>query len=131
MMNWIDSDRFGFRTRYLESKRIAAFLLAEQLMEVARDDSKDYFIDEHGTRRPNHAHVQRAKLICDSIKWQVGKMLPKVYGDRTTLEHEATGGLAELLRNASNKNTGLPRPIDAEIDEIDPKIQHKGAANGR
>ncbi len=37
MMNWLDSDRCGFRERSLESKRIAAFLLAEQLMDEARD----------------------------------------------------------------------------------------------
>ena len=115
MMNWLDTNRFGFREHYLESKRIAAFLLAEQLMEVARDDSKDYFTDEHGTKRPNHAHVQRSKLICDAIKWQVGKMLPKVYGDKTSLEHEVTGDLAELLRNVSNRNTGLPPPIQEDI----------------
>ena len=68
MMNWLDSDRCGFRERSLESKRIVAFLHAGQLMDEAGDDSHDYFVDEHGIEKPNHVGVQRSRLICDSIK---------------------------------------------------------------
>ena len=126
MMNWLNSDRFGFRRQYLEAKRIAAFLLAEQLMDEARDDRYDNFMDEHGVRRPNHARVQRSRLICDAIKWQVGKMLPKVYGEHVTQEHEVSGDLAELLRRASNQTRGLPAPIaDDDVRSTrQPGIEH-------
>ncbi len=31
--------------------------------------------------------VQRARLICDNIKWEACKVLPKVYGDKVQQEH--------------------------------------------
>ena len=56
-------------------------------------------------------HVQRSKLIVDTIKWEVSKMLPKLYGDIITQELDITGDLGQLLEAASNRDNGLP-PAD-------------------
>lgn len=37
--------------------------------------------------------VQRARLICDNIKWEACKVLPKVYGDKVETKHSGDIGL--------------------------------------
>lgn len=38
--------------------------------------------------------VARARLMCDNIKWEASKVLPKFYGDSTTLKHTDPSGNA-------------------------------------
>ena len=64
-------------------------------------------------------HVQRSKLIVDTIKWEVSKLLPKLYGDKITQELDITGDLAQLLEAASNRDNGLPPPIDVEFKKVE------------
>ena len=53
LSDWVAKNHLGFAERYLEAKRIAAHFLAEQLMEEARNDTNDFFVDENGAKRPN------------------------------------------------------------------------------
>ncbi len=118
LSDWVQKNHLGFTEKYLDAKRVAAHFLAEQLMEEARNDTNDFFVDENGAKRPNHANVQRSKLICDSIKWQLARMLPKIYGDRITQELGFSGDLTKLMEAVSNRDKGLPPPIDAEFEEL-------------
>ena len=110
LSDWVQKNYPDFTERYLDAKRVAAHFLAEQLMEEVRNDTNDFFVDEKGAKRPNHANVQRSKLICDSIKWQLARMLPKIYADRITQERGVSGDLAKLMEVVSNRDKGLPPP---------------------
>ena len=46
-------------------------------------------------------------------------MLPKLYGDIITQELDITGDLAQLLEAASNRDNGLPPPIDVEFKKVE------------
>jgi hypothetical protein len=48
----------------------------------------------------------------DTRKWYAAKLVPRIYGDLQQIEHGVTGDLAELLKGASNKDSGLPPPIE-------------------
>ncbi len=50
-------------------------------------------------------------------------MLPKLYGDKITQELDVTGDLAMLLESASNRDKGLPRPIDVDFEEVPQREQ--------
>ena len=45
------------------------------------------------------AEVQKAKLICDVMKFQLSKALPKRYGERVNLEHTGADGGAIKSEN--------------------------------
>jgi hypothetical protein len=53
----------------------------------ARFESVDQIKDELREGKIDH---HQARVIIDAIKWQAGKEKPKVYGDKSTIEH--TGG---------------------------------------
>ena len=45
-------------------------------------------------------------------------MLPKLYGDKVTQEYGISGDLTKLIADASNRDRGLPKPIDADFEEL-------------
>ncbi len=118
LSDWVAKNHFGFAERYLEAKRIAAHFLAEGALEEAYNSAEDFYLDDDGRPVFDGHHVQRSKLIIDTIKWEVGKMLPKLYGDKITQELDLSGDLAKLLESASNRDKGLPRPIDVDFEEV-------------
>lgn len=86
LSDWVAKDHMGFARKYLESKRVAAHFLAERALEEAFNAANDYYLDDDGRPVFDGHHVQRSKLIVDTIKWEVSKMLPKLYGDKLTQE---------------------------------------------
>ena len=44
--------------------------------------------------------VDRARLIVDTLKWRLGKMAPKRYGDRLELSGDAANPLQLVVRRA-------------------------------
>ena len=76
----------AFSAAYDSAKRAQIGLLAEELIDVARDDSKDMYIDSEGCDKPNSVALGRSKLISENTKWLATKLLPKIYGDRITAD---------------------------------------------
>ncbi len=69
---WVINDEQGFSARYKKARQAQAMLLADELMGIADDEDSD---------------VNRARLRVDTRKWYLGKVIPKVYGDRSVMEH--------------------------------------------
>lgn len=61
---------------YARAKDSYAHARVAQLHRIARDEPD----------------VARARLMCDNIKWESAKVLPKVYGDSTLLKHTDSSG---------------------------------------
>jgi len=123
LSDWVAKNHLGFAERYLNAKRVSAHFLAEGALEEAYNSAEDFYLDDDGRPVFDGHHVQRSKLIIDTIKWEVGKMLPKLYGDKITQELDVTGDLAKLLESASNRDKGLPRPIDVDFEEVPQREQ--------
>ena len=111
LSEWVAKNHLGFAAKYLDAKRVAAHFLAEKALEEAYNSAHDFYLDDEGRPVFDGHHVQRSKFIIDTIKWEVSKMLPKLYGDKLTQELGLTGDLAKMLEAASNRDTGLPPPI--------------------
>lgn len=97
---WAMDDVQGFAAKYSRAREIGYLKMADEVLELADDKAGDTYLDDTGTRRPDHASVQRSRLQVDVRRWLLAKCLPKIYGDRQTVEHEAGEGLADLIRKS-------------------------------
>lgn len=113
---WHDSEyRAEFSEKYAKAREMQAEKMADEITDIADDDSQDYEFkeSEDGTTATPvflKENVQRSRLRVDSRKWIASKLLPKKYGERITTQHE--GGinincdladrLAEALDRAKN-----------------------------
>ncbi len=105
--NWAIEDRAGFSSRYAHARNVGLDALAEETLEIARDDK----IDPAGRR-----------VILDTHKWFLSKMAPKRYGDRLELAGDKENplevniaGAAELL--SSRVDSLIARSRTPELPE--------------
>jgi hypothetical protein len=83
---WILDNHANFFAKYARSKDFGIESLVESAFDVI-DTEED---------------VNRARLKVDTIKWYVGKVMPKKYGDKLDVNHAGTVGL-QLVND-------IPRP---------------------
>ena len=76
----------AFAERYARAREAQAEFLADQILEIADDSSKDeeeVTITEGVTAtRTNYENIQRSRLRVDARKWKASKLYPKVYGEK-------------------------------------------------
>lgn len=68
----------------------------DEVIEIADDDTMDTMdgVDKQGNsiQVANHANVQRDRLRVDTRKFLMGKIAPRIYGDRVSHEHSGEVG---------------------------------------
>ena len=74
-----------FGDQYAVARRLGYKKRADERLEIADDSSADWVETENGKRVLDTVHVNRARLMIDTRKWLLSKMLPKVYGDHVTV----------------------------------------------
>ena len=122
VFRWLADPRMvDFREMYYFSRRVAVEALVDEIIEIADNPAGDweYTYDKNGQIngiKPNNEAIQRSRVRIDTRKWLAAKLVPRIYGDNTQVELGVTGDLAELLKQASNQNAGLPPPIEGELD---------------
>lgn len=80
---------------------------------------------------PDEYHdVNKARLICDNIKWRLSKLVPHIYGDRIDVNVTNTADIAKALETAKAR---LPLPMryqsgieDAQVVDT-PQLESKEA----
>ena len=99
---WLaDPERVEFRDRYAHAREVQADNMADEILSIADDARNDWmerqdYNGEAGSWQLNGEHIQRSKVRIDSRKWLAAKLKPKVYGDRTAVEHSGEVGLTGL-----------------------------------
>ncbi len=91
VLGWRDSDE-SFADQYARARETGYQLLADELVEISDRSESDTYTDDDGNERTNTEVVARSRLMVDTRKWLLSKMLPKVYGDKLTQEHTGPGG---------------------------------------
>lgn len=100
----------NFSRQYVKAKQLQAELMAEEIVDISDDSSRDVVIGKNGEEHCNTEFVQRSRLRVDSRKWLASKLAPKIYGDRqiieqTTSENESLKAeLAALRAQLDEKN---------------------------
>lgn len=72
---WL-KDKQGFSDKYARAREDQADLLADEIISIADDNSRDAEAFVGGN------HVNRARLQIDARKWKASKLAPKKYGDK-------------------------------------------------
>lgn len=89
-----------FRAKYALAKEFQAEKMADETIEVAYDDRKDWKIitDDEGNERTVFVaeSVNRSRLKVDALKWHASKLAPKKYG-MNKLEIGAEESLLEKI----------------------------------
>lgn len=69
----------GFAVAYARARSVGFQKMADELVEIGDDPC---LFDG----KPDHALVQRARLMSDNRRWLLSKLLPRQFGDRITQE---------------------------------------------
>lgn len=77
----------GFAHKYAQAKMQQAEIMAEEILDIADDASRDTKYDKDGNALCNAEFVARSRLRVDTRKWLASKLAPKIYGDRSTVEN--------------------------------------------
>lgn len=82
--------------KYARAKEEQCEVLAEEILSIADDTSKDLEIAFNKANKPyiklNREHFESRRLRIDSRKWIVSKLKPKKYGDKITNKLETDKG---------------------------------------
>jgi hypothetical protein len=79
VLSWLEEeDKRGFAEQYAHARAKSYKSLADQILEDAQGNGDDSAVS-----------VARDRLIVDTKKWLLSKVLPKIYGDK--VQTEVTG----------------------------------------
>lgn len=92
------------RAKYAQAKEHQADFMADEIVEVAYDDKKDWrvILDEDGNEKQIFVSeaIGRSRLKMDALKWHASKLAPKKYADAHKTEH----GVSEsVMQNIIDK----------------------------
>jgi hypothetical protein len=107
IVNWKMKNTEGFTEQYEEARISGLECRFDAIYEIANDTSKDYLMDKQGNpilnKRGdmilNTVSVQSRRLLIDTMKWELSKMLPKKFGNHKSVEinGEAAGGNVQVV----------------------------------
>ena len=140
VLTWVEKDPSGYGQRYALARETGYRLLGDEILRIANethavitvqqtDAAGNLMFDEHGeplTKKalaPLSADVMAHKrLLVDTLKWKLSKMLPKIYGDKVTQEHVGSGGgpiqmAAVNLKNLSDEELAQMQKLMAKAGE--------------
>lgn len=121
VVRWLADPRLtDFREMYYYARRVQAELFVDEIFEIADNETDGDWTEvfnkdgELVGLKPNNEAIQRSRVRIDARKWYAAKMIPRLYGDKVEHSLDVTGDLAELLKKASNNDTGLPKLKDGD-----------------
>jgi hypothetical protein len=94
---WVVQDVDGFAARYARARDMGLDTLADEVLEIADDDTRDGYLDADGSRKQNNAAIHRDRLRVDTRKWYLSKLAPKRYGQRVELSSTAADPVIRVI----------------------------------
>ncbi len=90
---WVLEDREGFADQYARAREVGYHMMAEEVIELSDDSSRDTIEGKDGDERANSEWIARSRLRFDARRWLLSKALPKIYGDKLELGGPGGGPL--------------------------------------
>jgi hypothetical protein len=88
---WVVDDVQGFAAQYTRARQLLAERWADEVLDLA-----DLPPSTLSDGRIDTGAVNHQRLMVDSRKWLLSKVLPKVYGDKVAVDH--AGGVSIVLK---------------------------------
>ena len=86
IFNWLnDPDKKDFLHKYVRAREEQAEYLADEIIEIADDSSRDTIVTDDGREIFNQEFAQRSRIRIDARKWIASKLKPKKFGDKMIL----------------------------------------------
>ena len=87
---WVIRDVQGFAAQYTHAREIGLDRMADELIEIADDSSRDTTTRTDGSECADTEWINRSRLRVDARKWHTSKISPSKYGDRLMAQLDAT-----------------------------------------
>ena len=87
MCGWVSKDIDGLALRWMQVRRLRAFAMLDEMLDIADDTQSDIIRTEDGFAL-NREHIQRSKIRIETRQWQVKNILRDLFGDKVAV----TGG---------------------------------------
>jgi terminase small subunit-like protein len=89
---WALDAEHPFSPQYTRAREIGYQVMADELLDIA-DDGRNDFMTRQTDNGPIRVHdpeaIRRSQLRVDTRKWLLSKALPKIYGDKQTVDLNA------------------------------------------
>lgn len=100
--NWLlDATKPEFFDNYSQAVNIRAELMFDELEEVAESSIEAIVGDD----KSDGARVQARKLLVDTRKWYLSKVMPKKYGDKLDLTSDGEKLPTPIYGGASSRDS--------------------------
>lgn len=107
----VEHPKAEFRKQYAYAREVQADVLFDECLDISDDNESDSYLDDEGKTIYNLDHIQRMKLRVDTRKWMVGKLKPKVYGDKTDVTTNGKDIKGGIIVVSSEKDKELLESI--------------------
>ncbi len=89
VLEWLGRDP-SLAQHYAQARESGYSLVGEDLIDIADDSRNDWMDRETSSGRVERVVdrecIERTRLRLDTRKWMLAKMLPKIYGDRVSMD---------------------------------------------
>ena len=75
-----------FLKQYIVACNVRAELFAEDIIDIADNDKRDFTLNDDGELVVNGEHIKRSQVRISARQWLASKHHPKRYGDRTAVD---------------------------------------------
>jgi hypothetical protein len=108
VFKWLAA-RKEFADQYARAREAQADLLAEEIIEIADDTSRDTITKENSDGSEyevaNTEWINRSRLRVDARKWMASKLAPKKYGEKVDVNANVTGRIESITRRVIDPKT--------------------------
>ena len=95
---WLSENK-EFSDKYARAREIQADFLADEIIEIADDSSRDTKTIRKGgeiVEVEDTEWTNRSRLRVDARKWKASKLAPKKYGDKIQTEHSGAVKIEQI-----------------------------------
>lgn len=92
VLRWLAKEEHeAFRVQYARARETQADSIFDEILDIADDARNDWMKRNHGDSDPgwveNGEALRRSALRIDARKWMAGKLKPKKYGEKMSVDH--------------------------------------------
>ncbi|MCH5285599.1 MAG: helix-turn-helix domain-containing protein [Akkermansiaceae bacterium] len=108
-----------FKARYEVAAQARLYLMEERLLELSEEAAR--VAQEAQDASLARVRLEAIKMEMDAVKWQLCKLLPRKYGDKSQMEISGKDGASLLPRHTREEDVAFA----AMIAEVQEKLRRK------